>query len=483
MFEESSLVKSFTNLRRTAAVIALCLGAVPAMSETLTDALVSAYNNSDLLEQNRAVLRAADEDVAQAVSALRPTLDYVYSRDWLFVQDEDFSDRDQVVNTLGFTSQLTLYEFGRNKLAIEAAKESVLAARQALRSVEQTILFSAVEAYMEVRRAEDFVDLRRNNVRVLDEELRAANDRFEVGEVTRTDVAQAEARRAEAYSGLVSAEGDVDIAREQFNLAVGRYPGDLAPPPPLPTTAPTEGEARSVAVREHPRIQQSQRLVTVSELNIARAERAVLPSVRATAQLGYTDDFQDNQLGQFDPSASVGLEIGGPIYRGGSLNSSYRSAVAQRDQNRASLLRTTAEVSEVVGRAWAIREVDEAVLRSTERQIEAARVAFEGTREEATLGARTTLDVLNAEQELLDAQGERIEAAARLQVAVYGVLSAMGRLHRGFSRPAGYRLRPVSLLQRGAHGTFLGQQAGYSTRPGAQEPRQVLTMVIRFTGS
>jgi outer membrane protein len=169
-------------------------------------------------------------------------------------------------------------------------------------------------------------------------------------------------------------------------------------------------------------------LVTVSEINIARAERAVLPSVRANASVGYTDDYQDNELWQLDPSARIGLEVGGPIYRGGALNSDFRRARSQRDQNRAQLLRTTSEVAEVVGRAWAIREVDEAVLRSTERQIEAARVAFEGTREEATLGARTTLDVLNAEQELLDAQGERIEAAARLQVAVYGVLSAMGRL-------------------------------------------------------
>jgi outer membrane protein len=421
-------MKSMNILRRSVAVLAVWLAGQSAMSETLTDALVSAYNNSDLLEQNRAILRAADEDVAIAVSVLRPTLDYFYSRDWLFLDDSAFSDPDQVTNTLGLSSQLTIYEFGRNKLAIEAAKESVLAAREALISVEQSILFSAVEAYIEVRRAQEFVSLRRNNVRVLTEELRAANDRFEVGEVTRTDVAQAEARLAEAESGLVGAEGDVDIAREQFNLAVGRYPGDLAPPPPLPTTAPTEADARAVAVREHPRIRQSQRLVTVAELNIARAERAVLPSVRATARLGFTDDFQDNNIGELDRTASIGLEIGGPIYRGGALNSTYRSAKAQRDQNRASLLRTTAEVSEVVGRAWAIREVDAAVLRSTERQIEAARVAFEGTREEATLGARTTLDVLNAEQELLDAEGLRITAAAREQVAVYGVLSAMGRL-------------------------------------------------------
>lgn len=421
-----------TAFRRTVAALAVGVAlAAPARAETLTDALVSAYNNSDLLEQNRAVLRAADEDVAQAVATLRPTLDYTVARDWAF-RDGDSElgliDNDEVVTTFGLTSQLTIYEFGRNRLAIEAAKEAVLAAREALLSVEQQVLFAAVEAYMEVRRAQDFVDLRRNNVRVLSEELRAANDRFEVGEVTRTDVAQAEARLAAAEANLSVAIGDLDIAREQFNLAVGRYPGDLAPPPPLPRTAASEEEARAVAVREHPRIRQAQRLVTLGELNMARAERAVLPSVRGTARLGYSDGARDNDIGDFDGQASVGVELSGPIYRGGSINSAYRQVVAQRDQNRAQLLRTTAEVSETVGRAWAIRQVDDARLRATERQIEAARVAFEGTREEATLGARTTLDVLNAEQELLDAQGDRIEALARQQVAVYGVLSAMGRL-------------------------------------------------------
>lgn len=402
-----------------------------AQAETLTDALVSAYNNSDLLEQSRAVLRAADEDVATAVSALRPTLDYSMSRNWGFSDREvpgSLNDNDTVSNTLALTSQLSLYEFGRNRLAIEAAKEAVLAARQSLRAQEQQVLYSAIAAYMEVRRALEFVDLRRNNVRVLNEELRAANDRFEVGEVTRTDVAQAEARLAESQANLSTAEGDLEVAREEFKLAVGRYPGTLAAPPSLPSIASSLDEARAVAVREHPQILQAQRIVTVAEINMARAEAAVLPSLSANASVSYTDNVSGNRIGEFEPNATVGLELSGPIYRGGAINSAYRSAVAQRDQNRSQLLRTTDEIANNVGQAWTIREVDRANLSSTERQIEAARVAFEGTREEATLGARTTLDVLNAEQELLDAQGARIQAAARLEVAAYAVLAAMGRL-------------------------------------------------------
>lgn len=398
-------------------------------AETLADALVSAYNNSNLLEQNRAVLRAADEDVATAVSALRPTIDYIASRDWTRNFDTSFGvDSTTIRDNLGLTARLSIYEFGRNRLAIEAAKESVLATRQGLIQVEQQVLFQAATAYMDVIRAIEFVDLRQNNVRVLQEEVRAANDRFEVGEVTRTDVAQAESRLAEAQANLVAAEGDVETARESFNLAVGRFPGSLAPPPPLPRTADSLDSARSIALRGHPDIQQAQRLVSVAEINVARAEAAVLPSLDATADLGYSTDFNRSASGRFEPTGSIGLSLSGPIYRGGALNSAFRSTVAQRDQNRANLLQTIKVISENLGVAWSAVEVARAVLRSTDRQIEAARIAFEGVREEASLGARTTLDVLNAEQELLDAQGLRIDANRQEQVAVYALLSAMGLL-------------------------------------------------------
>lgn len=411
------------------ATASLLIGAVTqAPAETLADALVSAYNNSNLLEQNRAVLRAADEDVATAVAALRPTIDYVLSRDWTRNFSTNFSNQnDTVVDTLGLTGNLTIYEFGRNRLAIEAAKEAVLATRQALVQVEQEVLFSAVVAYMDVIRAIEFVELRRNNVRVLTEEVRAANDRFEVGEVTRTDVAQAESRQAEAQAALVAAEGDVQTARESFNLAVGRYPGGLAPPPPLPRTAATLDAARSVALRGHPQILQAQRLVSVADVNVARAEASILPSLSATADVGWSDG-NASQSGDLEPAGSIGLQISGPIYRGGALNSAFRSTVAQRDQNRANLLQTTKVISENLGVAWFEVEVARAVLRSTVRQIDAARIAFEGVREEASLGARTTLDVLNAEQELLDAQGLRIDANRQEQVAIYGLLAAMGML-------------------------------------------------------
>lgn len=396
-----------------------------AAAETLTDTLVSAYNNSHLLEQNRAVLRAADEDVAQAVALLRPTLDYQLSRGWDYDFDED---RYFISDTIDLVASLTIYEFGRNRLAIEAAKEAVLAARQSLLAEEQAVLFDAVTAYFQVRNAIALVGLAENNVSVLNEELRATRDRFEVGEVTRTDVAQAESRFAEAQARLVEARGDFENQREGFRLAVGRYPNNLDPAPPEPVTADSVEDARAVARREHPSILEAQRLVTVAELNAARAEAAVLPSLAATASAGWGNSPNNPFDNNLDPQADVGLSITGPIYQGGALNSVFRQAQAQRDQNRANLLQTTASIIERVGVAWATLRSARATFDATERQIMAAQIAFDGVREEATLGARTTLDVLDAEQDLLDARVSRVEALTSEQIAIYGLLSTMGRL-------------------------------------------------------
>ena len=194
-------------------------------AETLTDALVSAYNNSSLLEQSRALLRASDEDVAGAVAALRPTLEYQVSETYTYVDDPVGNQlRDSFSTSLELVSELDLFTGGRNRLSLDAAKEAVLAAREALVAQEQNVLFSAVDAYMTVFAAVETVQLRENSVRVLQEEVRAARDRFDVGEVTRTDVAQAEARLAQADADFVAAEGDLETARERYNLEVGRYP-------------------------------------------------------------------------------------------------------------------------------------------------------------------------------------------------------------------------------------------------------------------
>ncbi|MDT0683296.1 TolC family outer membrane protein [Roseicyclus sp. F158] len=395
----------------------------PLSAETLTDTLRDAYRNSNLLEQNRAVLRAADEDVAQAMASLRPTLDFVASSNRTFPQDpaQRLAGVPPVITTAQLQASITLYAGNRNRLAVESTKETVLSTREALRSIEQNVLLAAVQAYQDVRSAESFVQLRQNNNRLITQELNAARDRFEVGEVTRTDVALAESALAEARSLLTSAQGDLATAREAFKLAVGRFPGDLADPPPPPALPATEAEAREIAVRTHPAILQAQRQVTVAEIGIEIAEGAYMPTVTGSIT-GSTDSYQQ------DEERTASLNYSQPIYRGGQLASLERQAAARRDQARSSLLRTVREVEQSVGNAWAQRAVTAGLVDASRRQIVAAQTAFDGIREEARLGARTTLDVLDAEQDLLNARVVLVDAQAQGYVANFSLLSAMGLL-------------------------------------------------------
>lgn len=413
-------------LRAAAAAVVLSSGAAGA--ESLADTLADAYRNSNLLEQNRALLRAADEDVAQAVAALRPIVDFVAAA--RYFDPVIPSTGRNTAASLELTASITLLDFGANRLAVEAARESVLATRAALLGLEQQVLLGAVQAYMDVISAAEFVRLREANVRLITAELRAAEDRFEVGEVTRTDVSIAEARLAGARANLAAAQGDLQVAREAFRAAVGREAGALSGPGRAPATAASVEEARAVAVRTHPALRQAQHDVSVAELNAERAKTAVRG--RLTGDVGVGID-QDG-----DSDASVGLTFRQPIYQGGALSSAYRQALAARDAARASLLNTRLAIEQEVGTAWSILQVTTAQIEASERQIRAAQVAFEGVQEEAKLGARTTLDVLNAEQELLDARTARLDAGSAQVVAVYQLLAAMGLLtveHLGLGVP------------------------------------------------
>ena len=416
------MLKTARTLVLTASLI---VGAVlPVRAETLADALIAAYRNSNLLEQNQAILRAADEDVAQAVASLRPVVAFI--ADGQYGYSQTLLDSGITVSNEGLfanysvTAQMTLFDFGRTQLAIEAAKETVLATREALIAIEQQVLLAAVSAFVDVRLQQEIVSLRENNVRVIAEQLRAAQDRFDVGEVTRTDVAQAEARLAEAEANLVVAQGDLAIARENYRAATGNYPGVLSAPPAPPRTAATLDAARSVALRTHPLIRQAQREVQAAELNVARARANMKPSIAAQAQLSVDqDNLQEN---------GVGINFNQTIYSGGALSSALRQAMAIRDASFAGLKQRGVEVAEAVGIVWSNLDVADASIAATEQQISAAQIAFDGVREEASLGARTTLDVLDAEQDLLDARASRLSAVAQRYIGIYQLLASMGLL-------------------------------------------------------
>jgi outer membrane protein len=440
-------------LRRLASSVAMVLALAGAgQAESMADALADSYENSGLLDQNRALLRAADEDVAQSLAALRPIVNWSANYNWVNNdQTAGLSLADQITATFEVAFSLLIYDSGASQFRTEAAKALVLQTREQLVGIEQDVLLRAATSYMNVRRNSEFVALRNSNLRLIREELRAARDRFEVGEITRTDVSLAEARLAAAQSSLAAAEGALAQSIEEFRAAVGRAPGNLQVVSAAPVDRGPEA-ARGFALQNHPSIAAAQQGVTAAELSIKAAEAALGPSVSLRG--GVTLDEEA------DTTERLRLTISGPIYSGGQLASAIRRAAAQRDAARASLHVTGQSVAQSVGNAFAQLRVARASSEASELQIRAAETAFRGVREEATLGARTTLDVLNAEQELLDARANAISAQADEVIASYQVLAAMGLLtaeHLGLAvqtyDPAAYynmvKDAPAGLSQQG----------------------------------
>lgn len=416
-------------------------------ADTLADAMAYGYEFSGLLEQNRALLRVADEDVALAVAALRPILNWQVTAT---SRSNSFPEWD-VDLAAQISAEVTLLDGGRGALAVEVQKELVLATRQSLLGVEQNVLLRVVQAYMEVHRSGQFVQLRENNVRLITQELRAAEDRFEVGEVTRTDVALAEARLAAARSLLAAEQGQLARALQEYEAAIGRPPSDLraAAPADVPWSL---AEATAIALRTHPSIREAQHNVAAAELNVTRAQAATSPTLSLNAGIALTDDFETNE--------QIGLNLGGPIYQGGRLTAQVRQFMARRDAARTGLLLAAQTIEQNVANAWSFIEVARASRDASERQVRAASSAFDSIREEANLGQRTTLDVLNAEQELLDARASLISAQVDETVATYSLLSTMGlltaenlRLRVQIYDPAAYynlvRDAPTALSEQG----------------------------------
>ena len=425
-----------------ALVLSGALSATAARAESLADALISAYRNSNLLDQNQALLRATDENVAVAMAALRPVIDYTIQSSYLRSEFNSFNSIFKPItpygetwtSTIQLSASLLLLDFGRSKLGIQIAREAVLSARQGLVSVEQDVLLAAVSAYVDVRLQAEIVALRQSNYRLITQELRAARDRFEVGEVTRTDVALAEARLAAAKSGLAAAEGAHNLARERFRAAIGHYPTNLAALPRSPGFAQSLDGARSVALTTHPAVRQLQHEVKAADLRLQLAAAQMQPTLSGSATINENfvglDDGIDNQ--------SLALTFNQTLYAGGRLSALYRQSLASQEASRAGLHQIGVVLSENVGRAWANLAIATASIEAGDQQIRAAQAAFDGVKEEADLGSRTTLDVLDAEQTLLDAKATRLQAEANRYVGVYSLLSTMGLLtadHLGLGIP------------------------------------------------
>lgn len=407
------------------AVSVMVAAAPMAQAETLADALAKAYVNSQLLDQNEALLRAADEDVAQAVAATRPVLQFVAQRTWEQTDLPTTAPTTSLSNTVSLVASWTIYDFGRSQAGVEIAKESVLATREALKALEQQVLLSAVSAYVDVQLQSEIVALRQSNVRLISQELQAANDRFEVGEVTRTDVALAEAAQAQSHSALVAAQGDLAVARERYKAVTGAYPGQLAALPKLPATARSVDEARAIALKSNPGLLQAQRGVTLARLGVQAAKAARRPTLSGSVTGAVVNP---NISASRVEDITAKLQLSQTLYAGGAVVSAQRQALANQEAAQAALVQAGIDVAETVGNAWSALDVANASITASSRQITAAQTAFDGVREEAKLGARTTLDVLDAEQNLLDARAGRLTVEAQRYVGTYSLLAAMGLL-------------------------------------------------------
>lgn len=418
-------------LRSLALFAGLAVGhavAGQAQAENLADAMIGAYNTSGLLEQNRAVLRAADEDVAIALARLRPVVTWTGSIRRDLNRTVRFGTPLSTHNSSFFnqiSAEWLVWDGGASKLNKQAAQETVLATRSSLVDIEQQVLFRAANAYLDVLLNEENVVLRQNNVRLLQEELRASQDRFDVGEVTRTDVALAQSRLAAARSSLEAARGNLVASKAEYENAVGRKPGNLAGAPKLPQRPASIEAAQAVAMKNHPAIRAVQHQVSASELGVQATRAALGPSASVNAQVDL-NEFRGSD--DYTSGSGVGLNFSQTIYQGGALAASIRKSIATRDSVRANLLTVQRDVAQGVANAYVRLEVARANIVSTAEQVRAAQVAFEGIREEATLGARTTLDVLTAEQNLLDAQTAQISARTERSIAAYQLVLAQGLL-------------------------------------------------------
>lgn len=401
-------------------------------SDTLRHALVAAYNTNPTLLAERARLRATDENVAQAVSGWRPTISARAS--YGKQKSRQASAFGGLVNR-NFDSnpkrgELALsqpiFQGFRTLNETRQAKAEVRSGRALLLSTEQQVLLDAVTAYIDVVRDEAVVNLSENNVRVLQRQLEAAQDRFQVGEITRTDVAQAEARLSGAQSNLTTAEAELTGSREAYRRVVGHMPGTLSVPETLPVVPETEEGAAAIAVENNPELRGVIEAERASAYAVKVAKGALLPTLGFEASASHGED--QSLTGDQSSGYSFFGQLNVPIYQSGAEYSQIRQLKELNSADRLRIAEVRRQVLENVAVAWEVLRASRDVIQSSREQVRANEIAFEGVQQEAQVGARTTLDVLNAEQELLDSRVALVRARREEFVATYALLAAIGQL-------------------------------------------------------
>ncbi len=424
------------------AVAALLLAhaaTTPVLADTMEAALVRAYQNNPQLNAQRASVRVTDENVPQALSGYRPKVavtasaGYQYS-DSLTKTPNGAGGLSRLElaganppRSVGATVTQTLYNGQQTANRTRVAEGQVSAAREGLRVLEQTVLLAAASIYMDYLRDSAIVEVQRSNTRVLEQTLKQTKDRFNVGEVTRTDVAQSEAQLAAGRTQQLTAESNLVTTRANFRRIIGNEPEQLMAATPVDRFLPiTLLRAVDLGLTENPNVTAAMFGIDVSFLGVKVAEGALFPTVTLQASVQQTYETTLTLYRSLNASATAQLSI--PIYQGGGEYSLIRQSKETLAQQRLNLEQVRDQTRATIAQAWGQLQAAKAQVTSAQSQVTASETALNGVREEARVGQRTTLDVLNAQQALVNARVALVTAQHDRVVASYSVLSAVGRL-------------------------------------------------------
>ncbi len=401
-----------------------------AQAQSLEEALTAAYLSNPTLAAQRASLRATDEGVSQALSNWRPNVTLSTDYGWSAYKTDQATgtarSQHRNPNSYALTVDQPIFRGMRTVAQRDRAENQVMAARARLAETEQSILLDAVSAYMNVVRDQAVLELNINNEQVLRRQLEAARDRFEVGEITRTDVHQAESRWVGATADRIQAEGNLEASRATFRNVVGEAPGRLTAPTPsveMPTDAE---EAIKISVTANPSVIAAEYDEKSSQENVKLVRGELLPTVSLSGTLSKAFDQSGQDTMAQNAQAKVTLSV--PLYQKGAVYSRLRGAKQTAAQSRLLIDQARRSATETATRAWEGLKTAEAQIEALQSQVNAAEIALDGVQREAEVGSRTVLDVLDAEQELLDAKVNLVRAQRDYTVAVYELRSAMGQL-------------------------------------------------------
>ena len=421
---------SKATLLLSSAALALLVVTAPASAESLRDALAAAYKFNPRLDAERARLRATDEEVARAKSGYRPTVTGSADAGYQRTETKPQAQSDGETHPKGYGVNVTqpIFRGFRTLNGVREAEATVRAGRETLRITEQSVMLEAVTAYMDVVRDQAIVRLRENNVTVLSRELKATQDRFSVGEVTRTDVAQAEARRAASISALDLARSNLKTSRATFERVVGHAPANLQQQKPREKLLPKSvDEAVAIGMKESPVIVAAFYREQAARHNVDKTWGELLPTVNLEAN--YAHRYDPSRTVDEQEVTSVTGRVSVPIYPSGEVHARVRQSKHTHVSRLQEIEQNRTEAQAAIVSAWSQLVASRAQLQSDQVQVNATRTALAGVREEERVGQRTLLDVLNAEQEALNAEVQLVSTQRNLVVASYTVLSTVGRLN------------------------------------------------------